>query len=261
MMSASPFVIRRIPCEQSPRRRRCRGTLAPFVRRDAGPGDEVPDDVVSCLTLIVDGTHRPPRIGGVLEEELLGGNTEVLKETTRAMQGLLIGQGQPKSVDLLAGGSRVRPEIRVAADHSAQIAEPVVRVLLRRSGEPSCPHQLVITRQVRASVGAVLRAGDVLPSAVAQESVIAACDQLSAVLQADAISWLGRFPVRQHFRRDVPTIGALDFRAVNGIADAYVPNRLGAPICHENWRFAVYAIGARMTASSVGIYRPGEWHP
>ena len=73
----------------------------------------------------------------------------------------------------------------VAADHAAEVAAAVVVVDLRRLGERADAEQRVAEREVRPPVVALLGAGDVLPAAVGEEPVVAAGDQLGAVLQRD----------------------------------------------------------------------------
>ena len=63
----------------------------------------------------------------------------------------------------------VGAEVRVAADHPAEVAAAVVERPARRLGERARAHQLVVDRQVRALARALLGAGDVLPAAVGQE--------------------------------------------------------------------------------------------
>ena len=61
---------------------------------------------------------------------------------------------------------------------------------------------------MRPSLAALLRPGHVLPTASAEEPVVAAGDELSAVLEGYAVSLFAALPVRQYAGERVAAIVA-----------------------------------------------------
>src|SRR5215208_5608842 len=101
-------------------------------------------------------------------------------------------QAKPVNLPVSPAEPRIRvgADVPVAADHPAQVATSIVRPTVRRCREPARSHQLVVACQVRPPVRAMLGAGDVLPSPVAQEPVVAAGHQLRPVLECDPVGGL-----------------------------------------------------------------------
>src|SRR5690349_16670715 len=104
-----------------------------------------------------------------------------------AHQGLFVAQCQSEAVVDIANTSGprvgVRADVAVATHDPAQVAALVVAGPVRSRGELSCAEELVVRGEMRPPVGALLRAGDELPTSPRQEPVIAARDELRAVLE------------------------------------------------------------------------------
>src|SRR5579864_469825 len=90
---------------------------------------------------------------------------------------------------------RIVPDSPVSADHATEIAAPVGEGVLRRLGEATDAHQLVVDCQERTLHRALLGPSHMLPTALGQETVITAADELGAVLEDNPISGLDRGPV------------------------------------------------------------------
>jgi hypothetical protein len=176
--------------------------------------------------------------GGLLEGGLMGRDVEPGKVGAGSSDGLEVHQRQAEPVDLPATtGPRVGvgTEVPVAADDPAEIATPIVRRAVRRRREPARAHQLAVQRQMRSAIPAMLGAGDVLPSAVAQEPVVAAGDKLRPVLQGDPVGGLDRRPVVDDVRGHIPAAGPVPDRSVDGVPGSHVGEGLGPAIRHQNW--------------------------
>ena len=95
----------------------------------------------------------------------------------------------------------VAPDVAVAAHHPAHVS---------RAGSPRRRVGVARTRRSQAArcrasgagaVHALLGARDVLPAAIREKAVVAARDELGAVLQGDPVRRLDRRPVREHLGR------------------------------------------------------------
>ena len=91
--------------------------------------------------------------------------------------------------------------------------------------------------------------------------MIAAPDQLGAVLQDDPVAGLDRGPVGQHRGDRIPTVDAIPDRAVDLVSGAHLGQRLGAAVRHQDGRLALQAVRARMLAAAVRVDGPPERHP
>src|SRR4029079_6248201 len=114
-----------------------------------------------------DRRERLPRGGGGKEGELVGRNAEVGQGFAAPAESLVVDEGEPEAMHhvVRAAGAPVpvRAKRAVVSDHPAQIAPPVIRILLRGDVEGARPHELVVLGEKGALAGAV--AGrDVLPS-------------------------------------------------------------------------------------------------
>src|SRR4030081_1027182 len=109
-----------------------------------------------------------------------------------------------------------------------------------------------------AAERAPLSAGDMLPAAIGQESVVAAADKLGAVLQRDAVRALHRGPVIDEIGCDVAAVVPLAHRSVDAIAPAELCDQLGSTVGHQDRRVAGHAVTTSMAASPVRIDRVAE---
>jgi hypothetical protein len=131
----------------------------------------------------------------------------------------------------------------VSADQPAQVPAPVGGGLLGRLGEAAGAHQAVAGRQVRTPPQPAEPArGDVLPPALGQEAVIAAADELSAVLEQDPVGGLDRGPVRQHGGADILAAAATPDRSVDPVPGPQLSQRLGPAVRHQDRRLAFQAV-------------------
>jgi hypothetical protein len=89
---------------------------------------------------------------------------------------------------------------------------------------------------MRSAVTAVLGANDVLPSALGQEPVIPARDQLGSIFQDDAVRGLHRRPVVDHVRSHVPAIGSFAERSVDRVSGTHIREGSGPTIRHQDGR-------------------------
>src|SRR5207249_8107061 len=127
----------------------------------------------------------------------------------------------------------------VAADQAAQVPAPVGGGLLRRLGEAAGAHEGVAGRQVRTSPQPAEPApGDVPPPVLGQEAVIAAADELGAVLEEDTVGGLDRGPVRQYGGADVFAAVVPAGRSVDLVPGPQLSQRPGLAVRHQDRRLA-----------------------
>src|SRR6185436_20700384 len=86
--------------------------------------------------------------------------------------------------------------------------------------------------------------GDVPPSALGQEAVIAAADELSTVLEQDPVGGLDRGPVRQHGGTDVLAAATPPDRSVDPVPGPQLSQGPGPAVCHQDRRLAFQAVHA-----------------
>src|SRR5687767_3484654 len=108
---------------------------------------------------------------------------------------------------------------------------------------------------------ALLRAGHVLPSALAEEPVVTAGDQLGPVLQQEAKSPPTRLPVCEDLGRHIAAVRTLANGAVDLVANPKICECPGPAIGHEYWSVAPCAVAAGMRTATVWIDREAKWHP
>ena len=106
----------------------------------------------------------------------------------------------------------------------------------------------------------VLGPGDVLPAARREKAVIAAGDELRAVLEYHAIRGLDASPVVEHARAHVAPVGAAALRAVDLVADLQPVEPLLAAVRHEDRRVAPQTVRASMSAAAIRVDRPAKRH-
>src|SRR5688572_3798111 len=104
----------------------------------------------------------------------------------------------------------------------------------------------------------MFRADDVLPAAARQEAMIAAADELGAVLQRDAERRLARHPMVEHLRDHIPAISALAHRTVDLLARPHMADGTRAAVAHQDFCIARYTVSAGMGAAAIWVDRPLE---
>src|SRR5262245_47109668 len=97
-----------------------------------------------------------------------------------------------------------------------------------------------------------------LPSALREESMIAARDELASIGQSDSIGRLDGCPLGKHLRALVPAVLAVENRPINGLATAQIAQGLGHPVSHQDRRVPSHAVGTRMKAAPIGVHAPLE---
>src|SRR4051812_38735515 len=145
----------------------------------------------------------------------------------------------------------VLANVGIAPKHPAEIAAAVIVVLRRTFGKLAGAHQLVVQGQERTSKGTILLAGDVFPSAVRQEPVIAARDQLGAVFENRPVCGFDDAPMIEYLRLRIPPPSVPKHRAVNLVPRTYFGHGTCAPIPHQNGRVSPGAVSAPMAASAI----------
>src|SRR5579859_765679 len=155
---------------------------------------------------------------------------------------------------------RIVPDSPVSVDHATEVSTPVGEGVLRRLGEATDAHQLVVDGQERTLHRALLGPSHMLPAALGQKAVVAAADQLGAVLQDNPVSGLDRGPVCKHRCQRVPVVVATLHRAVDLVANPHVCQWLCPAVCHQNRRLPLGTIDTAMLTSPVWVYRPLEGH-
>ncbi len=207
-----------------------------------------------------DRVHGPVAISCGREFELIDTQSERAEVVTGSGDSLIISESKPEPVDVTTRIA-VTAEIGLAADHAAEIAAPVLNRVLWPFREPAEAHELVVRGEERPLVRALLRPGDVLPSALGQEPVVAAGDELGPVFERDPVGGLDRGPVSQDLGAHVPAIASVPDRPVDSVSDSEVSDRPGCPVSHEDRRVTVYAVHTLMLASPVGVDGVAEHHP
>jgi len=114
---------------------------------------------------------------------------------------------------------------------------------------------------MRPLQGTTLSSGHVLPATIAQEAVIAAGDELGAILQRHPVRGLNRLPVGQHRRVHVPAVVAAADRPVDFVTGPQVSQWLRPAVSHQDRRLSRKAVNATMATAPVGIDGPAERNP
>ncbi len=226
----------------------------------AQPGDAVLDRAVEVEALEAEhnGVHdRVVRADA--QDTVLAAARRVEHAREEALRPVVARRDRP--LDAVAVGLRVplgaverlRLGGQTAAHDAPQVAVAVVRGLLRARREPADADQPVADGQPGALAAT---RGNVLPAVRAEEPVVAAGDQLGAVLQHDPVGELHGPPVREDRGPDVPAV----LRAAHLVADLDVHERLGAAVGEQDRRVARQAVGAPVGAAAVRVDRPLERH-
>jgi hypothetical protein len=237
-------------------------SLDPLVGGDRSPPDELPNGVHPAARLRADGVHLPGGGCCLLGHPLRGRDTGQPQVLLGSGQTLVVDQGQSEAMEdpSTLGPVGVRPGGAVAADHAAQIPPLVVRTVVGPGREAPGAEQAVVDRQVSALHLAPLGVGHVLPAAVGQKTVIAARDQLRAVLERRPVGPADGRPVVQHLRRDIAPVNTPTHGAVDEVAGSDLGHRFGGSVAHQYRGLATETISTRMTATPVGIDGVPEGH-
>ncbi len=131
----------------------------------------------------------------------------------------------------------------------------VFLVVLRRHSQLADSQEFVLASEVGPLRRTPSRC-DVFPTAAGEKAVVAAGDQLGAVLEGDAVGGLARLPQIDNLGRDVASVRTAAFGAVHMIACADVPHRSGAAVGHQDRGVTRQAVDARVTAAAVDVDRP-----
>jgi hypothetical protein len=212
----------------------------------------------------VDGAHFAPTPGRLGEPELVGLDLGLAEVAVGTAQGLEVQEVEPEEV--VEPGAAVRPHVGprgerpVAADQTAQIAAAVLGRLLGWPGEPARAEEGVRRGEERPLPFPSPRPGDVPPSALGEEAVVAARDELRPALEHDAVRGPDRRPVGQDLRLRVAAVAAPPLGSQDAVADAQIAQGPRPPVGQQDRRVAVGAVDAGMAAASVRVDRPAERH-
>ena len=198
----------------------------------------------------------------MLELELIRLHTGIEQVVPCTGEHLDVAQREPEPMDVAvhAPGAfvRVGADVPVASNHAAEVSAAIVGRMERGGGELTDAHQLAVQCQMWPLP--MLQIGNVFPAAAREEAVIAAGDELGAVLQDHPVRRLEGRPPIKHLGDGEAPIHTLAHRPVDGVAGLDVGEHLRPPIRHEDLGVAADAVNARMTASPVRIDRPAERH-
>src|SRR5437764_11108052 len=149
----------------------------------------------------------------------------------------------------------------ISANQAAEIATAVVARPLWRLREPSCSKERRADDQLLSPIWPLCSAGDVLPSALSEEAVVAAGHQLSPILERYAVGGLDACPMGEDFRRHVPPVPTVALCADDPLSHRELGKGLRSPVGQENRCLARRTILARMSATAIRVDRPAERHP
>jgi hypothetical protein len=76
----------------------------------------------------------------------------------------------------------------ITTDHSAEVSDLILGVLVRRFGEPAYASELAAGREVRPACVALFGSGHVLPAARGEEAMVGTRDELGAIREGDAMT-------------------------------------------------------------------------
>jgi hypothetical protein len=102
---------------------------------------------------------------------------------------------------------------------------------------------------------------DVLPAAIAQETVITAGDELGPIREYDAVGRLRGDPLIEDGGLDAAAIEAVTHCPVDSLARLEVRDGFMPSITQQDGCIAPDAVGAGVAASAVRVDRPPERHP
>src|SRR5207302_1222281 len=143
----------------------------------------------------------------------------------------------------------------IAPHDAAQVAATVIGALDRTRSKGANAHELVAGREIRP-----LRAGNEFPAALGKEPVVAASDELGAILERHAESRLYDAPVREHARFHIAAIPAIALGAINGVAYFELCDSSCCAVRHEYRRVARDTVDAAVLASPIRVDRRAEPH-
>src|SRR6185437_15667096 len=98
-------------------------------------------------------------------------------------------------------------------------------------------------------------AGNELPASFRQEPMIAAGNELRAILEQHPVGRLDDAPMRQHPCLGISPVISTAHSTVDLASNINLRERSCAPIAHQNWSIATHTINTRMTASPIRVDR------
>jgi hypothetical protein len=121
-----------------------------------------------------------------------------------------------------------------AAHDATEIPSSVKRRGFERIRARRHSHKPIARRQMWASVVTRLRSRDVLPPAVAQESVICTRGDRCAVGEHQSVGGFMRIPMSKHLRLGVAPIAAATRSPNDVVADFDIAKQFGSPIDQQD---------------------------
>src|SRR6476646_6815112 len=138
----------------------------PGAHRRIRPRDQLAHLAHACADPRVDGLQRPNR--GGRESRLTGLHVPVRQPLFRALQCFQVAQRQSEGSALrqftIGAPTTLGPDRSVSANQSAEVAGPIVRVLVYGHSERAGAHKLVAGREMRPSRPTALRARSKFPA-------------------------------------------------------------------------------------------------
>src|ERR1700722_13692347 len=98
----------------------------------------------------------------------------------------------------------------------------------------------------------------VLPPPVREEAVIAAGDELAAVLERHPVGAPHARPLRQHGRARVASISPTLDRAIDRVANLQIGELTVLTVSHQDRRSTPAAVDASVAATAIRVDRPAE---
>jgi len=161
--------------------------LSPLVARGQRRAQERLETLALRLAARVDHVNLRRAPWAAIERQQGRVHATRVQVAPRALDRLVVSERQPERRHVGPGG-----EVIAAADHPAEVSALVVVGVLRARREPAGAKQRVGGREMGPARAGRIGVGDVLPAALGEEAVVAAGDQLRAVLQQDTMGGLDR---------------------------------------------------------------------
>jgi len=145
---------------------------------------------------------------------------------------------------------------------ATQVAPLVIHVQQRDWVNAPLPRREFPAVQVRALARSTIPSGDVFPTSLGEEPMIAAGDQRSAIFQGDAKRLLQRLPMCKHgaCARTACTCHAGPSRRPRRAKLGRRPASESWPSPTQDRRSSGHAVGTSMKASPVRVDAPAEAH-
>ena len=118
---------------------------------------------------------------------------------------------------------------------------------------------MVVRGQVRSSKTTVFATRYTFPTAICQEAMVRADNELRSVLQFDSICRLDATPMIEYRSLHIAAISADSLRSIDLVSDLDFGERFRSPVAHQDRCVTTGAVRARMETSSIGV--DGEAEP